>query len=309
MFKSWLISTFCVVCAFAQTEAQNSGPVTKGPPVIIQFGDFSELGTVGFSALLGANSRVVGAPYSAEAVTERVQTLADGNRIVETTSSTIARDSEGRVRMERSGPKIGDTNAARMLITIEDPVAGCNYTLDAQTKTAFKMLAPKNLSLALTQERMAASQIRVTTKGGGGVSDDGPSLTVSSASTGGPVTGEAGFVRAGFPTDASVAKTDLGSQTMEGVLAQGTRVSRTIPAGSIGNEQPIVITTETWYSPDLKTLVMSDSSDPRIGETTYKLTNIQRAEPSPMLFQVPSDYTIKDQSAFFFHKADAANAK
>jgi hypothetical protein len=94
---------------------------------------------------------------------------------------------------------------------------------------------------------------------------------------------------------------------MEGVLVQGTRLTRTIPAAAMGNERPIVITTETWYSPDLKTLVMSKSDDPRIGETTYKLTNIQRSEPSPSLFQVPSDYTVKEQpeKSIFIQKGPA----
>ena len=105
------------------------------------------------------------------------------------------------------------------------------------------------------------------------------------------------------PDDADTTKSDLGTQTIEGVPAHGTRVTRTIPAGQIGNVQPIVITTESWYSPDLKVLVMSKSNDPRMGETTYKLTNIQRSEPSPSLFQPPDDYTVKDQPGeIFFHR-------
>jgi hypothetical protein len=68
----------------------------------------------------------------------------------------------------------------------------------------------------------------------------------------------------------------------------------------MGNEQPISITTETWYSPDLKLLIMSKNTDPRIGETTYKLTDIQRSEPAATLFQVPDDYTVKDQPANTF---------
>jgi hypothetical protein len=98
------------------------------------------------------------------------------------------------------------------------------------------------------------------------------------------------------------SKTDLGAQTVEGVPAQGTRITRTIEAGQIGNALPLVITTETWYSPELKVLVSSKSSDPRIGDTTYKLTNIQRAEPDPSLFQVPADYTVRDhpENTFFY---------
>jgi hypothetical protein len=75
-------------------------------------------------------------------------------------------------------------------------------------------------------------------------------------------------------------------------VAEGTRITRTIPAGAIGNEKPIVIVTERWYSNDLQTVVMTKRSDPRMGETTFTLTNIQRSEPDPALFQVPADYSV-----------------
>ena len=81
---------------------------------------------------------------------------------------------------------------------------------------------------------------------------------------------------------------------IEGVEAEGTRSTTTIPAGQIGNELPITIVSERWVSPDLKVLVMSRQSDPRFGETTYRLTNITRSEPSPDLFQVPPDFKIMD---------------
>ena len=89
----------------------------------------------------------------------------------------------------------------------------------------------------------------------------------------------------------------LGKQTIEGVEAEGTRATTTIPAGEIGNERPIVITSERWYSPELQTVVMTRRSDPRQGETTYRLTNINRSEPPRSLFEVPADYTIKESPA------------
>jgi hypothetical protein len=89
----------------------------------------------------------------------------------------------------------------------------------------------------------------------------------------------------------------LGTQFMEGVAVEGTRTTMTIPAGEIGNEQPINIVSERWFSPDLKVLVMSRQSDPRFGETTYRLTNLTRTEPSPQLFEIPSDFKIVDASA------------
>jgi len=89
----------------------------------------------------------------------------------------------------------------------------------------------------------------------------------------------------------------LGTQVIEGVKAEGTRITSTIPAGSIGNDQPIQTVTERWYSPELQMVVMSKRSDPRVGETTFRLSNINRAEPAATLFQVPADYTVEQAPA------------
>jgi hypothetical protein len=89
----------------------------------------------------------------------------------------------------------------------------------------------------------------------------------------------------------------LGTRTIEGVSAEGTRTTVTIPEGQIGNEKPIITTTERWYSPELQVTVMNKRSDPRTGTTTYKLTNINRSEPSPLMFQVPADYTLIEPAA------------
>ena len=94
--------------------------------------------------------------------------------------------------------------------------------------------------------------------------------------------------------EAEISSEDLGSQTMEGLLVNGVRTTRTIPEGQIGNDKPLRIITEVWTSPDLKTVVYSKRTDPRMGEQTFKLTNIVRAEPDPSLFTVPADFKIVD---------------
>lgn len=99
------------------------------------------------------------------------------------------------------------------------------------------------------------------------------------------------------PPSSSDAKTEaLGTQTIEGVQAQGTRTTITIPAGKFGNDQPMQIVHETWYSPDLQLVVLSKHTDPRMGEHTYRLTNINRSEPAKALFDVPADYTVTERS-------------
>jgi len=92
----------------------------------------------------------------------------------------------------------------------------------------------------------------------------------------------------------NVKTESLGTQTIEGVVAQGTRTTLTIPAGQMGNEQPIQIVTERWYSSDLQATIMVKRSDPREGDSVTRYTNVSRAEPSPALFQVPSDYKVQD---------------
>jgi len=86
----------------------------------------------------------------------------------------------------------------------------------------------------------------------------------------------------------------LNKQTIEGVEVEGKRTTLTIPAGEIGNTLPIEVVDETWYSPELQLLVLSKHSDPRSGETTYRLININRSEPDRALFEVPADYTVKE---------------
>src|SRR5262249_41003535 len=88
---------------------------------------------------------------------------------------------------------------------------------------------------------------------------------------------------------------DLGKQTIEGVEAEGTRTTLTITAGEEGNERPIPSVTQRGYAPDLQTVVLSGHSDPRFGETTYRLTSIVRSEPDRALFEVPADFTVNDE--------------
>jgi hypothetical protein len=89
-----------------------------------------------------------------------------------------------------------------------------------------------------------------------------------------------------------VTTTSLGTQTISGVAAEGTRTVRTIPAGQIGNEKPIELVTERWYSSELQTDVLIKRTDPRGGTSLFQLTNVVRSEPDAALFQVPSDYTV-----------------
>lgn len=204
---------------------------------------------------------VKGSPFSAVAVSETTHTLADGNLIHRKTSVALFRDTEGRVRREVSLPAIGPlatAGPAPQFIVISDPVVGARYTLMVKEKVARKASLP-----ALSRE-FDAEKFRN---------------------------------RFREAEDSGKLKTEpLGTQTMDGLAVEGTRITRIIPAGAIGNDKPIEIVSERWYSPDLQMVVQSRRSDPRFGETTYKLTNIQRSEPAAALFQVPSDFRVQEGS-------------
>jgi len=198
---------------------------------------------------------VTGAPYSAQAVTEHMQALPDGNTIHTTTTANVYRDSQGRTRREQEIGAVGPWAAQgtpHKVITIIDPVAGFIQTLNPDTQVARQM----------------------------------PFRAHGGAWAG------AGTGRQ-RPENPNVKTESLGTQVIGGVTAQGTRITRTIPAGQVGNQAPLVITIERWYSPDLQTDVMRKEANPQFGETTFQLTNIVRAEPDASLFQVPPNYTIQ----------------
>ena len=272
-------------CVFAQGGGnqvffQSAGPVT----------------TVGVGMIgKGPGSLVQNAPYSATITIESIQTLGDGTRITQTTSGDVARDSEGRTRQDASLPTIGNLSAANAphLVFIQDPVAQTGYTLNLTDKTAQKMpslppMLPPNLAAS-----GSASGGKVILSMSDSVSA-GPALLPVPLPPGPPPAGIM-IQRTFTANDQGKSNTeDLGSQTMEGVQVTGTRTTRTIPTGEIGNDRPITIVTEVWTSPDLKTIVYSKRTDPRMGEQTFHLTNIVRSEPDASLFTVPADFKIVD---------------
>jgi hypothetical protein len=239
---------------------------------------------------------VTGAPYSADAVTEAVQSLPDGNRIVRQSKAQLARDGAGRTRREQGlsmlGPMVNDPSDNRQ-VQITDPETHTITLLDMTRQTARRMPTPS---------------VRVMTKPAGGMAvAAGQSRTVNEPPPGAfemplalPPPDAFNGVNVFYTATRSEATTpvveSLGKQFMEGVEAEGTRSTFTIPAGQIGNELPLSIVSERWFSSQLKVLVMSRQSDPRFGETTYRLTNIVRGEPSPALFEVPSDFTVEEDA-------------
>jgi hypothetical protein len=233
------------VGAYAQV---GRGPFGPGPGVRL------------LGAQAGRPGQVVkGAPYSADVATEITQSLADGNKIRQTSSERVYRDSEGRTRREPSLATLGSAapgGSAPQVAFIDDPVAGVSYALDLPNRTVTRSAWRQPPS---GNPPPAPDRPRRQTQGG-----NNPNIKTES----------------------------LGRQIVAGVPADGDRTTLTIPAGQIGNALAIQIVTERWYSPDLQTVVLRKRSDPRAGETVFQLTNIIRAEPPSTLFVAPADFQV-----------------
>lgn len=273
--------------------------------------------TAGPQAAGGARRIVSGAvetritpdrPYSAEAVTESLQVLADGNRITRQTVTRVYRDSMGRTRREML-----DENGAVRSIAISDPHAKVSYTLDPATRIAYKsnslvatvtgraMRTPEGTFVmtprpegAITLERQP---VLAPKRGGGG---RGGSVATTAVEGQGYATRTRTFEessdgRTVGMVSATTNREVLGPENIEGVSATGTRSVTVIAPSKVGNTKEIRIVSERWFSDDLQVLVLTRHSDPRSGENTYRLRNILRAEPDPSLFLVPSDYTVQDR--------------
>ena len=274
-----------------------------------------------------SDGTVKNSPFSAEAISESVQTLADGNRIVRNSTSKLYRNSEGRFRREMTsgtGGALGSLYTFGQGVTLLDPVGGFRYMIDPNLKTTRQMVfRPGNDVRIVTGSGSGTTSVEgavisdkvkselkaaIEARGSGAhpvISDKMreeirvavAAAPAARAVVSGHMLGDAGegFTMAyatGSQSKWDKRTEELGVQNIEGVDAEGTRTVTTIPVGAIGNERPIEITYEKWYSKELQLVVMSKHNDPRFGEQTYRLTNIVRSEPDPSLFTPPQGYRL-----------------
>lgn len=243
---------------FQKTEPLH---MEQGQIVLFQGEGGGEANGIFLKEMIGGGEAVKGAPYTATAVTESTQVLGDGNHIVHKSSAFIARDGQGRTRREENFGEMGGLHVqGGKVYLISDPSTNTDYILNPDEQSARVVKRE-----GLPQEKTRFNEERRKQL-------------------------EAKMKAATTESNASFKAESLGTQTIEGVSCEGRRETKTIPAGAIGNERPLEITSESWYSSDLHVLVLRKRNDPRLGETVYRLTNIKLGEPDPSLFQVPSGY-------------------
>jgi TonB family protein len=262
------------------TYGDNGASVSQNPSQALIMR--SPLGPIHSRLRIG---NVKDAPFSGEIVSESAQTLADGNRIVSRTNTIVYRDGQGRTRQETSF-KIRDASGSEYkehrTIQISDPVSGQTITLDPQNRTAHKFAQRSFIAPIAPNGSIGLPDVSAVGAPNG--------AAIALSTFGAPARRPVGLLGAGAETKSE----SLGAQMIEGVSAEGTRIIHTIPAGSMGNERPIEITYERWYSQELQLDILIKSVDPRLGESTQQLTNINRGEPDATLFEAPPDYTVRE---------------
>ncbi len=209
---------------------------------------------------------VKGSPFSAQVMFETSQTLANGVHLSHKMTGMLYRDSEGRTRQEL--PRDG----APEIVFINDNVGGARYNVNMLQRTVSKIEVSE---ARLNGEIETRSRVRRE-------SEERQQMEKASA-------------KRAQGKEPRRKVESLGLQTFEGVQAEVTRFTITIPAGNEGNDQPFDIVSERWFSPELQIAVMGKRNDPRNGEVVYRLTNINRGEPSRSLFESPADFTVTEE--------------
>jgi len=254
--------------AFAQKDAGDVFFSANGDAAKVRVESLA--GGIGIAKFGLMGPPVKGAPYAADGVTESSQTLGDGTHINRQETYTIYRDGEGRIRRENGEQ-----------VWISDPVANVSYILNTKQRTARKL----GLSSAVVYDKMPA---RAQTAKLRAEAAAGPVVIRSGGAAGVTMAGGGVMSKAEAPK-----REALGKQEMEGVEVDGTRTTTVIPQGQIGNDRPLQIVHERWESAELRVTVLSRHTDPMMGDTTDRLTNVRRGEPDPALFQVPAGFTVE----------------
>ncbi|HEY4879680.1 MAG TPA: hypothetical protein VIH97_11185 [Candidatus Acidoferrales bacterium] len=198
-------------------------------------------------------------PMTAVVEVQSTQMLDDGTSVSKKTFNNIARDSQGRIYNERRAlePDSFDGTPPIISMHIYDPSTKLNTFMEVDTRLARQSVRLETTpALVLAQSRPSVAPVN----------------------------------RPGYQEQ------DLGTESMENVVVHGLRKTRTIPANASGTGKPVVVTDEYWYSEELHLNMLVKHDDPRTGQQTVAVTQVNRSEPSPSMFEIPADYKIVDET-------------
>jgi hypothetical protein len=193
-------------------------------------------------------------PLSGRSSIEWTRTLPDGSVVAVTGLANLARDSQGRMYRERRDWVPAGSGR-------ENPLVEKQY-YDPIEKT--RTVCTVRLKQCIVTDYRPRTRLIAMP---------------AAASTGGGRT---------------VARENLGNETIEGMDVTGTRETTTIDPGLLGNNRPMVVTREFWYSAELETNLTVTRNDPRDGRQVVRLVDLSRNEPDPQIFQLPAGYAVID---------------
>ncbi len=326
--RVWMMAIVMLVAVAMQAQSKlipspMEGPGDSVPGITVQISPppiAISSGLIGVSNPLGAQP-VKGKPLFVEYITEHRQSFTDGNHIARATHSRLYRDGHGRIRRESelSVPGLPSGAASASFVTVADHQTGYGFVLNPQEMVAhrYELNRPAPSYVARLSAQSGPNHLMP------GGDNPPPSdshwnlhnfirrmhLSESSNLGGnarGPASGvvgeEAGYtapppmrIEQPFLAAPNPVRTEnLGEQVMLGYKVKGTRVITTLPAGQIGNDRPIDIVSEQWFSSELELVMRSLHRDPWAGEFTTTVTHLDRGEPSAELFDVPAGYKVVD---------------
>jgi hypothetical protein len=264
------------------------------------------------SAAATKSPNIKNAPFSADVITQYDRTLENGGHIHRESRGKIYRDSQGRMRTESQPLTVQPGSERSDHITITDPVQQVVIYLNPKSKTATILhfgdaSSGAPVAAAKRSEPKEKSTVRMGGQPGIG-SGPADTLGVPTAPSGQGNAPSNSSIPASnataskmdatiFTNNAGATVVPLGTRIVEGISTTGTRITRTINAGKMGNDRAIVYISDTWVSSDLKVTVLTETDDGQAGHSTMKLVNIVRSEPNAALFQIPPDYTVKDNTS------------
>lgn len=288
ILAAFSLMIFAVAVAHAQGTAVTSVQVGQGRGAGTGTGSGAGGGVIGgFISSSSGFRGTPGQPFSADVIEETDRLLADGNHIRRENHGRIFRDSQGRTRSETEIGPLGPGTKPILHIMISDPVEGRFILLNPGQKTATISQFGKLLS--------AAPGLGVPAQPANNAAKPDASTTAAaeprSLQSLRNMRAASGTQAGGKP---QMSHEDLGATEIEGFTVTGTRYTHTIPAGEMGNDQPMTTMSERWFSSDLKMDLLNKSESPESGKHVRKLVNIRMGDPDPLLFQVPADYTVKE---------------